>query len=393
MLALWAPTFMTTSLESQPVPAWLQRLDRWQRRLPLTHEGKIWLLFSLAMFLTGLWRSINLITLLSSFLLVILFVNWFLARRQLKKLRGQMILASAPFARRPNDVTLEVFNGRTQAVGSFWLRLQDRAWLVPQLGPKQTRHVPATITFPRRGRDALSSLRARTGFPLGLANVERDLLPGQDLIVLPALGNLERGMLRRLLYQQSPTIGLARTVPRRHPSAQTDFHGLRPYQPGDTPRWIHWRTSARCGELMVREFEETPSENLILIVDPFLGDEYLLERAISLAATICWECCRQKGDRLILGIAGREPGVCQGVTSTELAFEMLEKLALEPGTNESTVAPLLDRLNIPQLPAAPILLISSRECPFLDELEQAFHRPCAVIHVGDDESSELFKME
>ena len=59
-------------------------------------------------------------------------------------------------------------------------------------------------------------------------------------------------------------MGQARTVPRRHPAAQTDFHGLRTFQPADSPRWIHWRTSARRGELMVKEFEETPTDNLIL---------------------------------------------------------------------------------------------------------------------------------
>src|SRR5262249_49364986 len=63
-----------------------------------------------------------------------------------------------------------------------------------------------------------------------------------------------------------------RRRPRRHPTAQAEFHGLRAFRSGDSPRWIHWRTSARCGELMVREFEDVPPDHLVLVVEPVAGD-------------------------------------------------------------------------------------------------------------------------
>src|SRR5204863_4021232 len=134
----------------------------------------------------------------------------------------------------------------------------------------------------------------------------------EEIIVLPRLGRLHRGRLRRFLARSSLTVSRSLQHPRRHPSAQAEFHGLRAFRSGDSPRWIHWRTSARCGELMVREFEDVPSDNLILVVDPSLPEKRgrdtlhsgvpspffaLLEDAISLAATICWAWCRQTGDR------------------------------------------------------------------------------------------------
>jgi uncharacterized protein (DUF58 family) len=213
-------------------------------------------------------------------------------------------------------------------------------------------------------------------------------------MVYPRLGLLHRGRLRRMLAHVSPTLGRAQRRPIRHPAAQSDFHGLRAFRSGDSPHWIHWRTSARRGELMVREFEETPTDNLVLILDPFCSPANphcpLLEEAISLAATICWEWCRQTGDRFVLALAGEDPVVIEGFTGRELAARMLECLALETGTSKPDPAKLVERLQ-PILPPAPVLLVSTRDKGLDDDLERGLHQPVARLNLSSPRKMDFWE--
>src|SRR5260370_13190239 len=148
---------------------------------------------------------------------------------------------------------------------------------------------------------------------------------------------------------------------------QDDLHGLRPFRPGDSPRWIHWRTSARRNEKMVREFERTPGQNLILIVDPTILDarqgieDARLEAVVSLAATICWEWSKNSTDQLVLLVAVPEPEIQTGYCTREKALEMLRTLALvnpQPAWHADAAFKALSRRALPE---APVLFLSARD--------------------------------
>ena len=67
------------------------------------------------------------------------------------------------------------------------------------------------------------------------------------------------------------------------------FHALRDYVPGDDRRNVHWRTTARVGRLMVRQFEETRRAHLLLILDldpDAWADDQEFERGVSAAASL-----------------------------------------------------------------------------------------------------------
>ena len=382
----------------------------------ITREGWAWLVLAGILWGTGLYKGINLLSFLGLLMLAAWMIQWLGARRRLSHLGLRRWTDNLVFAETPFTLTVEVSNPDRQA--RFGLVVEDQGadhfWssFIPRLEGKAKSQLHADMVLGRRGIYAWPALRARSGFPLGL--VEQRLTVGTDeeFVVFPRLGRLHRSQLRRMLTHSSSSLGRARTHPRRHPAAQSDFHGLRAFRSGDSPHWIHWRTSARLGELMVREFEETPDDNLVLVLDPWLpssGDRsqesgvrgqgsnqsplhQVLEDAVSLAATICWEWCRPGGDQFVLAVADKNPIVLHGVTGHDLGVRMLTCLAQVSGTSEPDIDRLVASLR-PILPPGPILLLSTRSGDMKTILEQELHRPVTSINVMDVAELGFFEWE
>src|SRR5258708_33611326 len=85
---------------------------------------------------------------------------------------------------------------------------------------------------------------------------------------------------------------------------QQEYHGLRDYRPGDSPRWIHWRTSARLGQPRVQEFEQQHEQNLAILLDPWRPKTKVTaqqrdaeEEAIKVVAAAYHDTCRHPGRR------------------------------------------------------------------------------------------------
>ena len=188
---------------------------------------------------------------------------------------------------------------------------------------------------PKRGRYRFRTLEVVTRSPFGLLERRVTISEPGELIVYPAVGRLTR---RWHLVQRQATE--TRRGQRHDRSAQQqEYHGLRDYRPGDSPRWIHWRTTARLGEPMVKEFEQQNEQDLALLLDPWLPrtkvtaeQREALEQAVQFAATVCLETCRQSGRRLLAGLdRRRRPASRQGPASVKLLHELLEQLAVLRG--------------------------------------------------------------
>ncbi len=139
------------------------------------------------------------------------------------------------------------------------------------------------------------------GDPLGLTRRAIDWTKPIPLYVHPRITRLENlgaGFLRDLEGQ--PTADLS--------ANDVAFHTLREYVPGDDRRFIHWKTTARVGDLMVRQFVDTRRSHLAIVLDTrpssYLDDEEL-ELAISLAGSLGVRALRDDQEVTLSAGSGR----------------------------------------------------------------------------------------
>lgn len=138
------------------------------------------------------------------------------------------------------------------------------------------------IPTDRRGIVPIGPARTVRADPVGL--MRREIVWSQtvDLHVHPrtiAIAALSSGFIRDL--EGSPTRDLT--------ASDIAFHALREYVPGDDRRFIHWKSSAKTGTFMVRQFEETRRSRLMVLLDLEPGayvDDAEFELAVSAAASV-----------------------------------------------------------------------------------------------------------
>jgi uncharacterized protein (DUF58 family) len=112
-----------------------------------------------------------------------------------------------------------------------------------------------------RGRYVVEEARATIDDPFGLAQEEVALDAGGSLLVYPRLVALDRLFSESGLHAQE-----GRRLLLRRP-AGFDLHSVRDYEQGESLRKVHWRSTARRGQLMVKELEDAPRDEIAVILD------------------------------------------------------------------------------------------------------------------------------
>ena len=357
-------------------------------RTIVTREGWCYFGVMLILLFAGLYQQVNLILLVATLAAGPFLTSWLGSRTFL---RGLSVIRRVPayvFSGDPLTVHYTLENGRrwTAALALFMedsLVPVDRSaagtTIAPRVFfPRVPRLDRSRIHWqgqsPRRGRYRFRDLDLGTRAPFGFIERRVTIPLADEIVVYPKIGQLTRRwfQLQRLAHENR--------LGRRHDrsSQQEEYHGLRDYRAGDSPRWIHWRTSARRGELMVKEFEQQNEQELALLIDPWLPRTKVspelrdaMELAVSLTATVCLETCRRQGRRLIVGWTGAAPGVCVGQASVKLLHELLEQLAVLRPATEGTLAELLDLLPAAALRDSLLIIVSTRPIHLAEEAERS----------------------
>jgi len=164
------------------------------------------------------------------------------------------------------DVALELRAGLTRGLRPAVLVVTER---LGRLGEHRIALEPhggiatGRVTLRRvpRGRYPFTGATATVEDPFGLARAESPVAKGGALLVHPRLVVLEG------VFTESGARGAggSRLLLRR-PSG-FDFHGVREHQQGESLRRVHWPSTAKRGELMVKDFEDAPRDELAIVLD------------------------------------------------------------------------------------------------------------------------------
>lgn len=130
---------------------------------------------------------------------------------------------------------------------------------VPSLSGQARHDEPFIVPTDRRSIVSIGPARSVKGDPLGIARREVRSGRAVDLYVHPRtvrLPSFSAGWLRDLEGQTTNDLS----------TSDVAFHTLREYVPGDDRRHIHWRTTARLGTMMVRQFVDTRRSHLGLVL-------------------------------------------------------------------------------------------------------------------------------
>jgi uncharacterized protein (DUF58 family) len=193
---------------------------------------------------------------------------------------------------------------------------------LPPLGP--TEEVTAEVRFLplRRGYVRFRAIAIARTDPLGLVRSLVAVSHAQALLVLPRIYRVPRLRLPGSRHYQPGGVALVSSV-----GDSQEFFALRDYRPGDAWRHIHWRSWAKTGRPVVKEFREEFMVRYALVLDTFSGadDEAMFEEAVSVAASVA-SAPRQEDSLLELLFAGPTAypvAAGRGVTPTEHLLEVL----------------------------------------------------------------------
>lgn len=175
----------------------------------------------------------------------------------------------------------------------LWLEVEDpcdmpghNARRIVSLGPRESRSWKTTTLCRRRGLFTIGPVKVTTGDPFGFFRYSRTFGRPQSILVYPNATELPN------FYVPPANLpGEGRFRKRTH-YVTPNASGIRDYEPGDSFNRIHWPSTARTGEIMVKLFELDPASDIWIILDLDKrvhvgeGEDGTEEHAVQIAASI-----------------------------------------------------------------------------------------------------------
>jgi uncharacterized protein (DUF58 family) len=235
----------------------------------------------------------NLLFLIAAAMLATLLISSFVSRLSLAGLQVDLLLPEHISARRPTPACI---------------RLRNLKWLMPSVsiqisgapvdGQESILRTPiyypilpgravveedAEVYFPKRGEHGNNLFVFTTRFPFGFLEKKFNVVLKRETLVYPAI--------EPRAEWEPLTAAIRGDLETQAPGGEHDFYRIRPYVNSESARHLDWKSTARTGELQVREFAREQRLTLEIVLDRRVatGHEEWFESAIECCAFLVWE--------------------------------------------------------------------------------------------------------
>ena len=265
------------------------------RYLRVTRHGKVLLGLTLIIGLTAINARINLLLIVLGMLLGVVLISGVLSENSLRRLSARLYLPSTAYAGIAFPARLTVQNAKKR-FPSYSVELDlhfegkpgtlvSRTYVL-KVPAQRTITLEHLLSIPVRGRTVVRRLRLGTRFPFGLFEKWSYVPVEAEMLLYPRLGRIPGRLIPSSDAYRNQGARKVLSI-----KGKDEFWGIREYREGDNPRLIHWRSSARLGKRLVKEYHRQESQNVCILMDAHVpaGDDALdarFETAVSFAATL-----------------------------------------------------------------------------------------------------------
>ena len=345
-----------------------------------------------------------------------LLLGWRLCAQMMSELDLKRNLPTWVHARQKFDVEWQCENQRDRTP-TWSLNIEDRLRedenqrivkspkviaTIPQILPGQKEFVAYRCLFPKRGKYVIGPTQASTRFPLGLIQGVVKLDSMAEVSVAPVLGKLVHNWERQIRSQ----VHGEQAQQRQRGTEQDEFHSLREWRSGDSNRQVHWRSSAKLGKLLIKQFDQKSGRDFALAVDLHFDSTdgsnlENIERILSCSATMIANLSREVQGKVAVAVCGQESSLFSDKYNRELINLVMQSLATAQAGSNIQLGEAIEELFLRVSAETPVLILSTRPRPdsmadFIPassaELLRSAERSTRWIQVGTSEFRKLFQM-
>ncbi len=227
---------------------------------------------------------------------------------------------------------------------------------IPAIPPGSTIRVKVQTTVRRRGWINFDAIHVLRPDPLGLFRARHKIPAKAEVLALPRRFSMPRIQLQSERRYQKGGVSLALAV-----GDSQEFASLRDYRSGDPRRHIHWRSFAKTGKLIVKEYQDEYFDRHALVIDTHLAGALpeLFEAVISVAASIA--AGEQPRDSILdIIFAGTQVVQLSAGRGLGDALHALAYLAEAQACDDADFAQLADLLNERASELASVIVVLGR---------------------------------